>query len=66
MMCALKFWKRKEAAEHDAHTDQHDDHALDHVRQSPSGPLRVVGDLATSLRCHQPPPSAWNNAAVSA
>ena len=28
----LEVLERKEAAQHDAHSDQHDDHALDHVR----------------------------------
>ncbi len=41
----LEVLECEESAEHDAHGDQHDDHALDHVSQSPSGPLRVVGDL---------------------
>ena len=73
---ALNCWKPKTSPQHDADDHQHHDHAPDHHTASVSAAMprancrnrsgRPFASAATSLRCHQPPPSAWNSAAVSA
>src|SRR5579871_3838304 len=77
----LEGLKAENAAEHDRDREQHDHHALGHGCASvlmpcapatksvvviASGSSGLSGLVSTSILFHQPPPSAWNKAAVSA
>ena len=74
----LEHLESENPAEHDGDRDQHDHHAFDHycapLLRAASASLAAWTTCRLGaerighhvVRFHQPPPSAWNKAAVSA